>query len=152
MFCQIVCPHNIVHLLVFERGVILPVLCQEIIKMNLRLLFFLRWKVFLFSLQVLQFLQKVNFTTSQGEKVTFDQNGDSPARYELINIQSITSSTMHISTVGMFDATLDHDYQVIINDTDIIWGGGGGRTVHTYISFFAHFWFSSHKVILKNIL
>uniref|UniRef100_A0A8C6WE34 G-protein coupled receptors family 3 profile domain-containing protein n=1 Tax=Neogobius melanostomus TaxID=47308 RepID=A0A8C6WE34_9GOBI len=56
--------------------------------------------------QVLQYLQKVNFTTHQGERVTFDENGDIVAKYELINIQSITAGTMHLATVGFFDSTM----------------------------------------------
>uniref|UniRef100_A0A8C2YXF3 G-protein coupled receptors family 3 profile domain-containing protein n=1 Tax=Cyclopterus lumpus TaxID=8103 RepID=A0A8C2YXF3_CYCLU len=58
--------------------------------------------------QVLHYLQNINFTTNQGERVTFDQNGDSPARYELVNLQHVTSRTLHVATVGVFDSTLEH--------------------------------------------
>ncbi|XP_018557679.1 LOW QUALITY PROTEIN: extracellular calcium-sensing receptor-like [Lates calcarifer] len=74
--------------------------------------------------QVLHYLQNINFTTNQGERVTFDQNGDPPARYELINIQRVTSGTMHVATVGVFDATLPCERQFIMNGMKIVWGGG----------------------------
>ncbi|XP_069569061.1 extracellular calcium-sensing receptor-like [Brachyistius frenatus] len=74
--------------------------------------------------QVLHYLQNVNFTTSEGERVTFDQNGDSYARYELVNLQHVTSGTMHVATVGIFDATLPSEHQFIMNGMDIVWGGG----------------------------
>nr|XP_019943678.1 PREDICTED: extracellular calcium-sensing receptor-like [Paralichthys olivaceus] len=74
--------------------------------------------------QVLHYLQNINFTTSQGERVTFDQNGDSPARYELINLQRVTSGTAHVSTVGVFDAILPGERQFIMNGMKIVWGGG----------------------------
>ncbi|XP_059187321.1 extracellular calcium-sensing receptor-like [Centropristis striata] len=74
--------------------------------------------------QVLHYLQNINFLTSQGERVTFDRNGDPPARYELINLQHVTSGTMHVSTVGVFDATLPRDLQFIMNGLKIVWGGG----------------------------
>ncbi|XP_073350556.1 extracellular calcium-sensing receptor-like [Pagrus major] len=74
--------------------------------------------------QVLHHLQNINFTTSQGERVTFDQNGDSPARYELINVQHVTSETMHVATVGVFDATLPRGHQFIMNGMKVVWGGG----------------------------
>ncbi|XP_056297289.1 extracellular calcium-sensing receptor-like [Pseudoliparis swirei] len=54
------------------------------------------------SSRVLHYLQNINFTTNQGERVTFDQNRDSPARYELVNLQHVTSRTMHVATVGVF--------------------------------------------------
>ncbi|XP_053278665.1 extracellular calcium-sensing receptor-like [Pleuronectes platessa] len=74
--------------------------------------------------QVLHYLQNINFTTSQGERVTFNQNGDSPARYELINLQRVTSGTAHVSTVGVFDATLPGERQFVMNGVKIVWGGG----------------------------
>ncbi|XP_060929500.1 extracellular calcium-sensing receptor-like [Limanda limanda] len=74
--------------------------------------------------QVLHHLQNINFTTRQGERVTFDQNGDSPARYELINLQRVTSGTAHVSTVGVFDATLPDERQFVMNGVKIVWGGG----------------------------
>ncbi|XP_040902363.1 extracellular calcium-sensing receptor-like [Toxotes jaculatrix] len=74
--------------------------------------------------QVLHYLQNINFTTSQGERVTFDQNGDSPARYELINLQHVTSGTMQVATVGAFDATLPREHQFMMNGMKIVWGGG----------------------------
>ncbi|XP_072314530.1 extracellular calcium-sensing receptor-like [Eucyclogobius newberryi] len=65
--------------------------------------------------QVLQYLQKVDFMTGQGERVTFDENGDIFAQYELINIQSITSSTIHTTTVGLYDPTLTDGHQVPVS-------------------------------------
>lgn len=100
--------------------------------------------------QVLHYLQNVKFTTSQGERVTFDQNGDPPARYELINLQHVTSETMHVATVGVFDATLPQDHQFVMNDVKIVWGGGS-YTVHIHIALFSHFWVVSHNAILNNI-
>ncbi|XP_058479932.1 extracellular calcium-sensing receptor-like [Solea solea] len=78
--------------------------------------------------QVLHYLQHINFTTRQGERVTFDQSGDSPARYELINLQHVSSGTMDVATVGFFDATLAHERQFMMNGVQIVWGGGS-RTV-----------------------
>uniref|UniRef100_A0A3Q1K3K7 G-protein coupled receptors family 3 profile domain-containing protein n=1 Tax=Anabas testudineus TaxID=64144 RepID=A0A3Q1K3K7_ANATE len=67
--------------------------------------------------QVLHYLKNIDFTIGQGERVTFDQNGDSPARYELVNLQHVTSGTLHVATVGVFDATLPPDHHFIMNVT-----------------------------------
>lgn len=76
--------------------------------------------------------------------MTFDHNGDSTARYELVNIQHITSGTMHVATVGVFDATLPSDHQFIMNGMKIVWGSD---TVHIHIALFLYFWIASQNSI-----
>uniref|UniRef100_A0A667ZG80 G-protein coupled receptors family 3 profile domain-containing protein n=1 Tax=Myripristis murdjan TaxID=586833 RepID=A0A667ZG80_9TELE len=74
--------------------------------------------------QVLHYLQNVNFTTRQGERVYFDKSGDPPSRYEIINLQSVTSERLHVASIGVFDATLPSEHQFIMNGMNIVWGGG----------------------------
>uniref|UniRef100_A0A4W5RQQ5 G-protein coupled receptors family 3 profile domain-containing protein n=1 Tax=Hucho hucho TaxID=62062 RepID=A0A4W5RQQ5_9TELE len=69
--------------------------------------------------QLLHYLQSVNFTTGEGEKVFFDSNGDSPARYELVNLQSATSGTMEVATVGFYGASLTEDHQFTMNNVPV---------------------------------
>ncbi|XP_066540568.1 extracellular calcium-sensing receptor-like [Hoplias malabaricus] len=74
--------------------------------------------------QVLHYLQTVNFSMGGGENVFFDDNGDSPARYELINLQRATKSTMEVVTIGYYDATRPKDQKFVMNDVNIVWAGG----------------------------
>ncbi|XP_067101809.1 extracellular calcium-sensing receptor-like [Osmerus mordax] len=74
--------------------------------------------------QVLHYLQTVNFTTDEREWVYFDPNGDSPARYELVNLQSATSQTMKFATVGFYDASLPEDHQFTMTGLRPVWGTG----------------------------
>uniref|UniRef100_A0A3B3S8T5 G-protein coupled receptors family 3 profile domain-containing protein n=1 Tax=Paramormyrops kingsleyae TaxID=1676925 RepID=A0A3B3S8T5_9TELE len=74
--------------------------------------------------KVLHYLQTVNFTLETGEEVLFDSNGDSPARYDLINLQNVDESTMQVATIGYYDASLPQGQQFIMNNTNIVWGGG----------------------------
>ncbi|XP_042372500.1 extracellular calcium-sensing receptor-like, partial [Plectropomus leopardus] len=74
--------------------------------------------------QVLQYLSTVNFTTKAGERVYFDSNGDSPARYELVNIQMTSKGTMEGVTVGIYDASLPESHQFITNNISVVWGNG----------------------------
>lgn len=80
--------------------------------------------------------------------MTFDQNGDSPARYELVNLQHVTSETMHVATVGFYDATLPSDRHFTMSGMKIVWGGGR-RMVHIHSALFLHFWVVSHNAILN---
>lgn len=63
----------------------------------------------------------MNFTTEEGERVYFDSNGDSPARYELVNLQMTNKGTMEGLTVGIYDASLP-DSQFIMNNVSVVWG------------------------------
>lgn len=65
----------------------------------------------------------MNFTTGEGERVYFDSNGDSPARYELVNLQMTNKGTMEGVTVGIYDASLP-DSPFIMNNVPVVWGNG----------------------------
>uniref|UniRef100_A0A3Q3D3S4 Extracellular calcium-sensing receptor-like n=1 Tax=Hippocampus comes TaxID=109280 RepID=A0A3Q3D3S4_HIPCM len=70
--------------------------------------------------QVLEYLSMVNFTTPEGERVYFDSNGDSPARYELVNLQITNRGTMEEVTVGIYDASQPGSQQFIMSDTPLV--------------------------------
>ncbi|XP_028428775.1 extracellular calcium-sensing receptor-like isoform X1 [Perca flavescens] len=76
------------------------------------------------SWQVLQYLNTVNFTTEEGERVHFDSNGDSPAKYELVNLQMTNKGTMEVVTVGIYDASLPENHQFIMNNIPVFRGNG----------------------------
>ncbi|KAJ8410728.1 hypothetical protein AAFF_G00186850 [Aldrovandia affinis] len=77
--------------------------------------------------QVLHYLQTVNFTTNAGERVHFDSNGDSPTRYELINLQSAKDRIMEIATIGYYDASLPKEHHFTMNNVSIVWGGSSEK-------------------------
>ncbi|MBN3297101.1 CASR protein, partial [Amia calva] len=74
--------------------------------------------------RVLEYLKTVNFTIRTGEKVSFDQNGDPVARYELVNWQQDNESSIQFTTVGYYDASLSAGRQFVMNHVDIVWVGG----------------------------
>uniref|UniRef100_A0A674P5Q5 G-protein coupled receptors family 3 profile domain-containing protein n=1 Tax=Takifugu rubripes TaxID=31033 RepID=A0A674P5Q5_TAKRU len=57
--------------------------------------------------------------TEYGETVYFERSGDSPARYELVNIQLTDKGTLEGRTVGIYDASLPEDHQFIMSDEPI---------------------------------
>uniref|UniRef100_A0A8C2H7D2 G-protein coupled receptors family 3 profile domain-containing protein n=1 Tax=Cyprinus carpio TaxID=7962 RepID=A0A8C2H7D2_CYPCA len=54
----------------------------------------------------------------------FDSKGDSPARYELVNLRKVTKGTMEVATIGYYDAIQPRGQQFTMNNVNIIWGGG----------------------------
>ncbi|XP_053703177.1 metabotropic glutamate receptor 5-like isoform X1 [Synchiropus splendidus] len=53
--------------------------------------------------QLLDFLMKTNFTGVSGETVLFDQNGDSPGRYEIMNFKRLGEEHYAYVHVGSWD-------------------------------------------------
>ncbi|XP_066566550.1 extracellular calcium-sensing receptor-like [Amia ocellicauda] len=74
--------------------------------------------------QVLEYVKTVNFTSNTGEKVSFDQNGDPVARYELVNWQQDNESSIQFTIIGYYDASLPTGSQFVMNHINIVWAGG----------------------------
>ncbi|XP_039614261.1 extracellular calcium-sensing receptor-like [Polypterus senegalus] len=76
------------------------------------------------SQQALYNMKRVNFTTRNGENVYFDDQGDSAARYELINWRLNSKQMAHFITVGLYDASLPEGKQFLMNNFSIVWARG----------------------------
>ncbi|XP_042564575.1 metabotropic glutamate receptor 5-like [Clupea harengus] len=55
--------------------------------------------------QLLDFLMKTNFTGVSGEAILFDQNGDSPGRYEIMNFKKMGKDYYDYINVGSWDSS-----------------------------------------------
>ncbi|XP_066540927.1 extracellular calcium-sensing receptor-like [Hoplias malabaricus] len=73
--------------------------------------------------QILNQLRRVNFTTKNGQKVTFDSNGDPVAVYELINWQVQKDGALDFVTVGRYDSSKPKEQELSISNS-ISWVGG----------------------------
>ncbi|XP_051778505.1 extracellular calcium-sensing receptor-like [Erpetoichthys calabaricus] len=73
------------------------------------------------SRQVLEKIKQVNYTTSYGENVYFDSNGNSVARYEIINWQLNEKGSIQFVIVGLYDSSLQEGQQFVMNNINIIW-------------------------------
>ncbi|XP_063060824.1 metabotropic glutamate receptor 5-like, partial [Engraulis encrasicolus] len=54
---------------------------------------------------LLEYLMKTNFTGVSGEEILFDQNGDSPGRYEIMNFKKMGKDYYDYINVGSWDST-----------------------------------------------
>ncbi|XP_022535705.2 extracellular calcium-sensing receptor-like [Astyanax mexicanus] len=73
--------------------------------------------------QIMDQLKRVDFTTKNGYRVTFDSNGDPVAVYELINWQIKSDGTVDFVTVGKYDSSKPRGQEFSI-DRPIKWMGG----------------------------
>ena len=86
------------------------------------------------SEQVLDQLKIVNFSRN-GYHVSFDNNGDPVAFYELINWKRNENGGLEFVTVGHYDESLSPGQKFNIK-SEISWADGGiqaGRTTHYLI-------------------
>ncbi|XP_066566371.1 extracellular calcium-sensing receptor-like [Amia ocellicauda] len=72
--------------------------------------------------QVLHYMKEVNFTTWNGEKVYFDENGDPAARYALVNWQQKGGITT-FEVIGLYDTSLPEGQRFVMNEVSAVWAG-----------------------------
>uniref|UniRef100_W5M2Q4 Receptor ligand binding region domain-containing protein n=1 Tax=Lepisosteus oculatus TaxID=7918 RepID=W5M2Q4_LEPOC len=73
--------------------------------------------------QVTEHIKRVNFVNRFGEAVYFDENGDPPAAYDIINWQLNKGVVSHV-TVGHFDTSPDGGIQLVVDEDNIVWSTG----------------------------
>ncbi|XP_020495483.2 glutamate receptor, metabotropic 5a [Labrus bergylta] len=72
--------------------------------------------------KLLEFLMKTNFTGVSGEAILFDENGDSPGRYEIMNFKHIGEEEYAYIHVGSWDqgGLKMNDEEIWSNESEVI--------------------------------
>uniref|UniRef100_A0A3B3BQG7 Extracellular calcium-sensing receptor-like n=1 Tax=Oryzias melastigma TaxID=30732 RepID=A0A3B3BQG7_ORYME len=73
--------------------------------------------------EVTDHIKHVNFRNRFGDSVFFDQDGDPPASYDIINWQLDNGKVQHV-TVGQFISTQSGTYKLQIDEKKIVWMTG----------------------------
>ncbi|XP_073510935.1 vomeronasal type-2 receptor 26-like [Phyllobates terribilis] len=63
----------------------------------------------------------VDFQTKDNTHIFFDDNGDLPAIYDIVNWQLIATGSMEQKIVGSYDSRSQGGIRMTINNADIIW-------------------------------
>ncbi|XP_030257288.1 extracellular calcium-sensing receptor-like [Sparus aurata] len=71
--------------------------------------------------QLLHYLQKVNFTTSFGDQVSFDQNGDAFPIYDVMNWLQLPDGTIKLQNVGEVKRSAFKGEKLTIDENKIFW-------------------------------
>ncbi|XP_015807431.2 extracellular calcium-sensing receptor-like [Nothobranchius furzeri] len=73
------------------------------------------------QLKILKHIKMIHFKTKEGEEVYFNENGDPPAKYEIINWQPRENGSVDFVTVGVYDASLPADNQLKFPIKSLVW-------------------------------
>ncbi|XP_045928766.1 extracellular calcium-sensing receptor-like [Micropterus dolomieu] len=71
--------------------------------------------------QLLHYLQKVNFTTSIGDQVSFDENGDALPVYDIMNWQWLPDGRTKVQKVGVVKRSAFKLEELTIDEDKIFW-------------------------------
>ncbi|XP_061638426.1 extracellular calcium-sensing receptor-like [Phyllopteryx taeniolatus] len=77
--------------------------------------------------QLLHYLQKVNFTTSFGDQVSFDDSGDAVQIYDVINWQWLPDGQTKVQHVGEVKESAFKGEELTLDDNKIIWSFGSKK-------------------------
>ncbi|KAM3615587.1 uncharacterized protein V6R79_004429 [Siganus canaliculatus] len=71
--------------------------------------------------QLLYYLEKVNFTTSFGDQVAFDENGDALPTYDVTNWHWLPHGRTEVQTVGEVKKSASKNEELTIDEDKIFW-------------------------------
>ncbi|XP_043932155.1 extracellular calcium-sensing receptor-like [Protopterus annectens] len=73
--------------------------------------------------KLVHYLKSVHFTTTAGHEIYFDENGDIPASYDILNWQLFPNGTSRYYHVGRFDTSSHPEGVIDIDDRAVWWNG-----------------------------
>ena len=83
---------------------------------------FSKYSSLLYSdIQVLHYLQKVNFITSFGDQMSFDENGDALPIYDIMNWLQLPDGTIKLQNVGEVKRSAFKGEELIVDEDKIFW-------------------------------
>ncbi|XP_068129497.1 extracellular calcium-sensing receptor-like [Hyperolius riggenbachi] len=82
--------------------------------------------------QLTNYIKKVKFTLSYGEDIYFDDNGDPPATYSIVNWQMSPEGSVKQVDVGSFSTSLSQS--LMVNSSQVSWPLGEQEVPHSVCS------------------
>ncbi len=73
------------------------------------------------TVQLVHYLQKVNFATGFGDHVSFDENGDALAIYDVMNWHPRSDGSITVRTVGVVDEGATTRKVLTLDDDALYW-------------------------------
>uniref|UniRef100_A0A673WL14 Extracellular calcium-sensing receptor-like n=1 Tax=Salmo trutta TaxID=8032 RepID=A0A673WL14_SALTR len=74
-----------------------------------------------YCLLLVHYLERVNFTTGFGDRVSFDDNGDALAIYDIMNWVWLQDGSVQVETVGVIDESAPAGQELTLDEDRIFW-------------------------------
>uniref|UniRef100_A0A8C8EXP3 G-protein coupled receptors family 3 profile domain-containing protein n=2 Tax=Oncorhynchus tshawytscha TaxID=74940 RepID=A0A8C8EXP3_ONCTS len=71
--------------------------------------------------QLVHYLERVNFTTGFGDRVSFDDNGDALAIYDILNWAWLQDGSVQVENVGVIDESAPAGQELTLDEDRIFW-------------------------------
>ncbi|XP_029571784.1 extracellular calcium-sensing receptor-like [Salmo trutta] len=71
--------------------------------------------------QVVHYLERVNFTTGFGDRVSFDDKGDALAIYDIMNWVWLQDGSVQVENVGVIDESAPAGQELTLDEDRIFW-------------------------------
>ncbi|XP_069816574.1 extracellular calcium-sensing receptor-like [Dendropsophus ebraccatus] len=77
--------------------------------------------------QLLHYMKRVRLTLNSGRELYFDENGDPPSVYDIVNWQLSPEGTLQQVKVGSYDMTVPDGQVFTINSSALVWATGDNQ-------------------------
>ena len=77
-------------------------------------------------------MQQVNFTTSFGDQVSFDENGDALPIYDVMNWLQLPDGRTKIQNVGEVKRSATKAEELIIDEDKIFWNFESNKVISAF--------------------
>ncbi len=92
------------------------------------------------------YLENVNFTTSFGDQVTFDENGDALPIYDVMNWLWLPDGQTKVQRVGEVKRSVSKGDELTIDEDKIFWNLGSRKVTSLYSCVVLHVMLAPHGV------
>ncbi|XP_029442973.1 vomeronasal type-2 receptor 26-like [Rhinatrema bivittatum] len=84
--------------------------------------------------QLNQYIKEVHFKTTDGYEIFFDDKGNGPANYDIINWVLLPTGSLSSITIGKFNFSASSGQQLFVNQSAILWHPSFNQTPRSVCS------------------
>ncbi|XP_072254970.1 extracellular calcium-sensing receptor-like [Pyxicephalus adspersus] len=84
--------------------------------------------------QLTYYIRNVRIPSIYGKEIVFDENGDLPTFYSIVNWQVSPQGFINYVKIGIFNTSAPPDQAVTINSSLVLWPGGSQQVPHSVCS------------------
>jgi len=95
-------------------------------------------------------LEKVNFTTTFGDQVSFDENGDALPIYDIMNWQWLPDGKINVQNVGVVKKSASKGEELTLDEENIFWSFVFKQVNPVYCFFFLSWYFMTPNNTIKK--